>query len=118
MTTYGIVNGYYTASNYDLVTRILRGEWGFTGIVMTDWWAKGNDEKEEGTHQNMAAMIRAQNDLNMVTACAEENTTHDNSLEAACCGKSHQRRISEKRHEYLPLYLKNACICQNDRCWQ
>ncbi len=87
MTTYGIVNGYYTASNYDLVTRILRGEWGFTGIVMTDWWAKGNDEKEEGTHQNMAAMIRAQNDLNMVTACAEENTTHDNSLEALAAGK-------------------------------
>ena len=86
MSTYGPVNGFYTSSNYDLLTHILRGEWGFDGIVMTDWWAKGNDEGAPGDPGNMAAMIRAQNDLYMVTGSAEDNTNHDNSAEALAAG--------------------------------
>ncbi|CAN5361396.1 hypothetical protein BH09ACT1_BH09ACT1_02700 [soil metagenome] len=39
MTSYNRVNGGYTAANYDLNTDILRGEWGFDGLVMTDWGA-------------------------------------------------------------------------------
>ncbi|GAA2343856.1 glycoside hydrolase family 3 C-terminal domain-containing protein [Streptomyces kunmingensis] len=37
MTSYNKVDGTYAASNYDLVTDLLRGEWGFEGLVMTDW---------------------------------------------------------------------------------
>ena len=37
MTTYGPVNGVWTAANYDLTTQILRNDWGFTGFAMTDW---------------------------------------------------------------------------------
>ena len=43
MTTYGSVNGLWTAGNYDLNTTILRNEWGFKGITMTDWWANINE---------------------------------------------------------------------------
>ena len=46
MTTYGSVNGAWTASQYDLLTTILRGQFGFGGIVMTDWWAAGREERE------------------------------------------------------------------------
>ena len=35
MTSYNPLNGYWTASNYDLVTTILRGQWGYTGLVMS-----------------------------------------------------------------------------------
>ena len=38
------MNGLWTAGSYDLCTTILRKEWGFDGIVMTDWWAKSNYE--------------------------------------------------------------------------
>lgn len=86
MTTYGPVNGFWTSSHYDLVTQILRNEWGFTGIAMTDWWSMGNDEGKPGSFENEAAMIRAQNDLNMVTASAQDNTTHDNTMEALAAG--------------------------------
>jgi beta-glucosidase len=68
MTAYNPVNGHHAASNYDLTTTVLREEWGFRGIVMTDWWATMNDPVDGGaasTH-NTAAMIRAQNDLYMV----------------------------------------------------
>jgi len=82
MTAYNPINGYWSASNYDLNTTILRQEWGFTGIVMTDWWAKGNDEGKLGDRKNIAAMIRAQNDLYMVVNDAATNSHEDNSQQA------------------------------------
>lgn len=37
MTGYNRVNGVYTAESFDLCTKVLRSEWGFDGLVMTDW---------------------------------------------------------------------------------
>ena len=88
MSTYGGLNGIWTASNFDLLTTILRDEWGFIGTVMTDWWAKGNDrEGEEATRENVAAQVRAQNDLNMVNADAASNSQHDNLDDALADGR-------------------------------
>lgn len=86
MSSYNPFNSFWSSSNYDMVTTILRGEWGYDGIVMTDWWAKGNDEGQPGRVENIAAMVRAQNDLFMVTANAEENTQNDNSKESLASG--------------------------------
>ncbi|MBQ7158292.1 MAG: glycoside hydrolase family 3 protein [Treponema sp.] len=68
MTSYNGVNGRKSASNFDLDTVILRDEWGFTGLVMTDWWAAMNDCEHGGdaTGRNMSQMIRARNDVYMV----------------------------------------------------
>ena len=86
MTSYNPINGWWTASNYDLLTTILRNQWGYTGLVMTDWWAKGNDAGKPGDVTNTAAMIRAQNDLFMVTADPEHNSGKDNSEECLKIG--------------------------------
>lgn len=80
MTTYGCLNGLWTAGSYDLCTTILRGEWGFNGFVMTDWWSEINDRNEAPRGNNFAAMARAQNDVYMVCASSAENTTGDNTL--------------------------------------
>ena len=72
MTSYNPVNGYWNASNYDLTETVLRKEWGFSGIVMTDWWAKCNCKGEEGNTENLKALVRAHNDLYMVCESAEE----------------------------------------------
>lgn len=80
MTTYGAVNGIWTAGSYDLNTVVLRSEWKFTGIVMTDWWAKMNEEGKEAFAGNLAAMARAQNDIYMVCVDAAVNGTNDNTL--------------------------------------
>jgi beta-glucosidase len=39
MTSYNRVNGVYTPNSYDLCTKVLRNEWGFDGVVMTDWYS-------------------------------------------------------------------------------
>ncbi|MGB8455558.1 MAG: glycoside hydrolase family 3 C-terminal domain-containing protein [Anaerocolumna sp.] len=90
MTSYNPVNGHWSASNYDLNTTILRGEWGFEGIVMTDWWAVMNDTangRQAGTNadrKNTHFMVRAQNDLYMVVNNfgAEVNAYNDFTMEA------------------------------------
>ena len=80
MTTYGSVNGLWTAGAYDLNTTILRGEWGFRGFVMTDWWADINERGKPQDRNNFAAMARAQNDVYMVCADSSQNTHGDNTL--------------------------------------
>lgn len=80
MTTYGSVNGLWTAGNYDLNTTILRNEWGFKGITMTDWWANINERSMPVSKTNFAAMARAQNDVYMV--CADSANNEDNTLSA------------------------------------
>lgn len=86
MTSYNGINGHWSASNYDLNTTLLRKEWGYTGIVMTDWWASMNDVVKGGpeSRTDTRDMIRAQNDLYMVIPNdgAETNTNGDNTLEA------------------------------------
>ncbi|MCP1181645.1 glycoside hydrolase family 3 C-terminal domain-containing protein [Paenibacillus sp. 1781tsa1] len=86
MTSYNPINGHWAASNYDLNTTILRGEWNFEGIVMTDWWAIMNDVTEGGEADRKYTnwMIRAQNDLYMVVPNygAEINGWDDNTIES------------------------------------
>lgn len=82
MTTYGGINGIWTAGNYDLLTTILRNEWHYNGLVMTDWWAEINDEGQTAVRENLAAMVRAQNDVYMVVRDSESNSGGDNLEES------------------------------------
>ena len=83
MTSYNPINGHWAASNYDLCTTVLRGEWGYEGIVMTDWWAKMNDVVTGGeeSNQDTRDMVRSQNDVYMVVNNngAEVNSNNDNT---------------------------------------
>lgn len=59
MTSYNKVNGVYSPNSYDLCTKMLRNEWGFDGVVMTDWFSTN-----KGQAGNALAM-KAGNDLIM-----------------------------------------------------
>lgn len=101
MTTYGLVNGLYTAGSYDLNTTILRNEWGFTGVVMTDWWASINRRGMEPDANDFATMIQAQNDMYMCCPDGSKNMGGDNVLEAL-----HDGRILRAE---LQRIAKNVC---------
>lgn len=42
MTSYNLLNGTHTANNYDLIQKMARDEWGFDGVIMTDWYTSVN----------------------------------------------------------------------------
>ncbi|CCV64508.1 Glycosyl hydrolase, family 3-like protein [Alteracholeplasma palmae J233] len=73
MASYNKINNYYAASNKDLMTTILRDEWKFKGIVMTDWWSYLNDNNKTDT----ISMIDAGTDLYMVV---EDAQTHKHNV--------------------------------------
>ncbi len=78
MTSYNPINGVQSASNYDLTTVILRGEWGYDGFVMTDWGALSNDIGGIGSNKKHSRMIRAQNDIYMICGdTVKENEIDD-----------------------------------------
>lgn len=61
MTSYNIINGHRASENKDLITGILREEWGYQGMVTTDWWTYGEHYKE----------VKAGNDIKMATGLPE-----------------------------------------------
>ncbi|MBP1590618.1 MAG: glycoside hydrolase family 3 protein, partial [Oscillospiraceae bacterium] len=80
MTTYGAINGLWTAGSFDLNTRVLRDEWGFKGFTMTDWWANVNYRGQDPERNSYVPMARAQNDVYMV--CSDSSCV-DEDIEAA-----------------------------------
>lgn len=59
MTAYNKINGTWCYYNYDLLTVVLRGEWGYRGTVITDWWAERSRSKDFGELSNSAWRVRA-----------------------------------------------------------
>jgi beta-glucosidase len=123
MTSYNPVNGHWSASNYDLNTTILRKEWGFEGIVMTDWWAKMNDPITggEGDRRYTKGMVQAQNDLYMVVSNygAEINANEDNTIESLKNGtltRGELQRCAMNICRFLmeaPVFHRNQVLTEN-----
>ena len=76
MTSYNLINGVHAANNYDLCTETARNEWGFKGMIMTDWTTT-----EQGDNCTASGCMRAGNDL-VMPGCFGDHDNMRRELEA------------------------------------
>ena len=92
MSSYNLVNGTHTAESHDLLTDLLRREFGFRGVVMSDWFG-GEDA---------IAMVAAGNDLLMPGTVTQERALRD----AVASGKLPRATLDTSVTRVLELVLK------------
>jgi len=82
MSSYNMINGTYTSENKDLLTTILKNEWGFRGYVMTDWFGgkdaiaqmkAGNNLLMPGTKDQTTKIIEAVKSGQLPEAVLDDN---------------------------------------------
>ena len=90
MSAYNIINGHRASENRELLEDVLRGEWGFKGMVTSDWWTRGEHYKE----------IKAGNDVKM--ACGFTERVQE-AMELGALDRSDLERCAKR---VLELILK------------
>ncbi len=80
MSSYNKINGEYTQQSKDLLTTILRDEWGFDGIVMTDWGNKDNTVKSAKAGNDLMEPGE-QNEINRLLAAIEDGTISEEEVD-------------------------------------
>ena len=104
MTSYNRVNGVYSPDSYDLCTKVLRNEWGFDGVVMTDWFSTM-------LAKNASALaMKAGNDLIMpgepiskkqIVRAVEKGLITREELKRCCCNVVKAIMDSALQKEYM-----------------
>lgn len=120
MSAYNKINGVYASENTRLLSDILRGEWGFDGFVMTDWWAEedpvrmqlaGNDMLMPGTQEQIDTLIAAVKDGRLDEAVLDRNLLNVLRIIRRCPSFIHQGQTNpDKRnlHEMLSSHAQLA----------
>lgn len=90
MSSYNIINGHRASENRELLEDILRGEWGWEGMVTTDWWTYGEHYKE----------VKAGNDVKMGCGYPER------LMEAKALGLIFRQEMEICAKRVLELILK------------
>ncbi len=92
MSSYNLLNGKYTSENYDLLTTVLRKEWGYNGLVMSDW----------GAGKDAVAQMKAGNDL-LMPGPNQVSTI----IQAVKDGKLNEKVLDRNVEDILNLIIKS-----------
>lgn len=110
MSSYNKVNGVYTSDSKDLLTQVLRNEWDFKGIVMTDWFGgfPGFESIRDGGISDVVKQMNAGNDLLMPGIPAQKKVL----LEALNSGKLSQDVANLNARRILEYIFKTPTFAQ------
>ena len=108
MTAYNLVNGEHASSSVELLTYVLRDEWGFDGFVMSDWFVTGigtapDEPAQSARYASAAGHVRAGNDVTMPGSvqdlreilAAVDNPTHAYPLTRADLQRSAMHLLAQ-----------------------
>ena len=104
MTSYNKINGVYAPNSYDLCTKVLRNEWGFDGVVMTDWFSTGGDKA------STALCMKVGNDLIMpgggsfkreILKAVKDGILSENDIRRCCANVVRAILASATQKEYI-----------------
>ena len=98
MSSYNFINGTYASESRDLLTTILRDEWGFAGFVMTDWFGG----------RNAVAQLEAGNDVLMPGYLQQTNDIVD----AAASGTLSEMQLDENVERVLRIVLQSPSFTE------
>src|SRR5436190_8431821 len=96
MSSYNLINGTYASQSHDLLTTILRDEWGFKGFVMTDWFG-GSDAVEQ---------MKAGNDVLMPGFLAQTNAI----VKAITAGTLSKQQLDLNVERVLNIVLESPAF--------
>lgn len=98
MTSYNLINGVHAANSYDLCTKIARDEWGFKGVIMTDWTTT-----QWGDDCTASGCMRAGNDLVMPGVPQD----HENIRQALADGSLTVQELKRAVAHLLPVVFQS-----------
>ena len=100
MTSYNLLNGIHTSERSDLMQTLLRGEWGYDGLIMTDWVVSAMNAKGKYRMAKSAPTIAAGNDVFMPGSAGDYKLALD-----ALNGKSKAFNLTRAQAEYCAAHL-------------
>ncbi|WP_369765224.1 glycoside hydrolase family 3 N-terminal domain-containing protein [Flavobacterium sp. WC2429] len=109
MSSYNFLNGTYTSARKDLLTTVLRNEWGFKGLVMTDWFGGYNGFgaiMNKDVVSDVTKQLTAGNDLLMPGLPAQKNAIIENIKN----GKLSQEDININLRRVLELVMRSPAM--------
>jgi beta-glucosidase len=113
MSSYNSINGTFASESKDLLTTVLRTEWGFKGMVMTDWFGGYNSFMAPfapNSINNVTAQIAAGNDLIMPGLPTQRQAV----LESIKSGKLSKAEVDRDLSKILALVLKSPSMNKYD----
>ncbi|WP_281232434.1 beta-glucosidase [Flavobacterium gelatinilyticum] len=110
MSSYNKLNGIYTSANKDLLTEVLRNEWGYKGIVMTDWFGgfPGFESIQKGSNSDVVQQMIAGNDLLMPGIPVQKKAL----LEALNSGKLSQEAANTNVRRILEYVFRTPTFAK------
>lgn len=103
MTSYNLLNGVHTSERSDLMKQLLREEWGYDGLIMTDWVIGAMGFQGKYRMAKSAPTIAAGNDLFM-PGCEEDY----NLAMAALKGENQDFRLTREAAEYCAAHVMDT----------
>jgi len=116
MTSYNLLNGIHTSENFDLIINVIRNEWNYKGLIMTDWTTSGRKQffKSKNPSQDVFNIIKAGVDI-MMPGSKTDYGILEKRLEEKFLNRQDLLRCAGKVYETIKLIKGDLLIDSSNK---